>query len=432
MFQRRKKNRQRVVLVTRGDVFPPNHGAAVKIVRTAEAMTRLGADVWLVSNDPARYVRILDRGCEEVAYPKKIATKYTPNEKRLKEIMRRLEIPDADAFMYMPTFDPHFWLRASYVVHKIKADAVQAEFPGYAIPATIAAAARRGCRTTLAEHNVEYLRIADSSQISETAQRNLKALEMLACAAVQDVIVCSKPDGKRLADAGISSNRIHFIPHGVDIENYDNLDKAAARKRLGIPTDAFVIVYHGVLHYGPNKEAVEIIVDEIMPRMKARGVEAFFLCVGGNPPRQNAGGFDALFTGAVESMPQVLSAADAAVVPLLGGGGTRLKILEYFAAKLPCVSTAKGAEGIPIKDGAEILIRDDWDSMADAVAELKNNRRRTEEIASAAYRFVQGYSWTSIAQQHLELYQKPAPPFYRRGLSVKTILQALRDLIASA
>ena len=52
--------------------------------------------------------------------------------------------------------------------------------------------------------------------------------------------------------------------------------------------------------------------------------------------------------GPVDDAVRELARARVAVVPLLAGSGTRLKILEAWAAGLPVVSTTIGAEGLPV------------------------------------------------------------------------------------
>jgi glycosyltransferase involved in cell wall biosynthesis len=68
-----------------------------------------------------------------------------------------------------------------------------------------------------------------------------------------------------------------------------------------------------------------------------------------------------------------LARAKVAVVPLLAGSGTRLKILEAWAAGLPVVSTRLGAEGLPVEDGRHLLIADTAAGFAEAVSHLLEN-----------------------------------------------------------
>ena len=55
---------------------------------------------------------------------------------------------------------------------------------------------------------------------------------------------------------------------------------------------------------------------------------------------------DLIYAGCVDDLVTHIAASDFCAVPLLDGGGTRLKILEYFAGSKPVVSTHKGAEGL--------------------------------------------------------------------------------------
>ena len=65
-----------------------------------------------------------------------------------------------------------------------------------------------------------------------------------------------------------------------------------------------------------------------------------------------------------------LARSRVAVVPLLSGSGTRLKILEAWAAGLPVVSTTIGAEGLPVTDGQNLLLADGAGAFAEAVTRL--------------------------------------------------------------
>src|SRR5262249_44803226 len=65
-----------------------------------------------------------------------------------------------------------------------------------------------------------------------------------------------------------------------------------------------------------------------------------------------------------------LALARAAVVPLLTGSGTRLKILEAWAAGLPVVSTTIGAEGLSTRHGVHLLVADTAPDFAQAVSRL--------------------------------------------------------------
>jgi glycosyltransferase involved in cell wall biosynthesis len=90
--------------------------------------------------------------------------------------------------------------------------------------------------------------------------------------------------------------------------------------------------------------------------------------------------------------------AALAIVPLLAGGGTRLKILEAVASGVPVVSTSVGAEGLDLEAGSEIVIRDDPGEMASEIARLlADPEARRRQAAAARARVEREHGWERIA-----------------------------------
>jgi polysaccharide biosynthesis protein PslH len=99
----------------------------------------------------------------------------------------------------------------------------------------------------------------------------------------------------------------------------------------------------------------------------------------------------------VADMGEMLSESSIVLVPLKGGGGTRLKILEAFGAGRAVVSTRLGAEGIRAEHGRHLLIADTPEEIADAVAGLLADPARRQELAAAARRLAEErYGWAAI------------------------------------
>jgi glycosyltransferase involved in cell wall biosynthesis len=114
------------------------------------------------------------------------------------------------------------------------------------------------------------------------------------------------------------------------------------------------------------------------------------------------------FSGSVADVAPWLKAADLAVIPLLEGGGTRMKIVDCFAARLPVISTSKGIEGIPVEAGRQALVIDDWQEMAQAIVGLQRNRAKREALAESAYELVRELDWSAIALRYRALYSSLA------------------------
>ena len=99
--------------------------------------------------------------------------------------------------------------------------------------------------------------------------------------------------------------------------------------------------------------------------------------------------------------------AHVAVVPLRAGGGTRLKILEAMALGRPVVSTELGCEGLAVEDGKHMLVADDAESFAAAVARLLTDRALAARLTLEARALVErDYDWTGIADRLLRVYDE--------------------------
>lgn len=398
----------RILILSRGDVFPPTHGAAVKIVRTAEALAGLGQTVFFVSDDRGIYHRFDARGRRELRFPGGV-----PGDRGVAPVLDGLlaaqGVPAEDRFLFSPMIDLDFWRRARWVARRHAVEVAQAEFPAYAAPALAVRATMTSLRTLIVEHNVEHLRIADSAGIGPEVVARLRAWEVALCRAVDRVVTVSENDRRLLVEAGVPGSRIRVLPHGVDLHRYRAPDRARARRRLGLGANERVLIFHGVLNYPPNRDAAIRLGEQILPLLRARGLRVRVLVIGDNPPRDR-GGDGVIWAGCVppEQLAESIACADVAVVPLLHGGGTRMKILEYFAAGLPVISTRKGAEGLPLA-GGEIWLADSDQQIADAVAALLEDADRARDLGAKGRDWVKQYDWSEIGRGYLKLYREILP-----------------------
>lgn len=390
-----------VAIVTREDIFPTHHGAAVKIERTASALSRCTQAVFVVTGDISRYYVYRDGMVEERFYPRRTRLAGLCAIGAA-EKLDKLGVPRNEAFLYRAVFDRGFALRLAYIASRNKIGLFQAEFPAYAT-ACLEARKRFSGRTLLVEHNVECDRIRSQYEgISDNTYQWLLNQEVALCNAVDHVITVSARDRDRLVYHGVDAGRVRTIPHGVDLASYRKTYEFDLHAELGIRPEIPILVYHGIYSYSPNLEAVATIASEILPRLEARGVKVKVAAIGPSPPRGDVFP-DVVFTGPVDNLAPYLMQADVAVVPLLNGEGTRMKILEYFAAGVPVVSTSKGVEGIPVENGRHLIIEDSFSGMADAVVRVLRQAETAKELVRNARMFVESLDWTAIAARYIAL-----------------------------
>ncbi|MEX2499029.1 MAG: glycosyltransferase [Wenzhouxiangellaceae bacterium] len=388
------------VVLSRADVFPTDHGAAVKIERTAWGLSFHLEEVILLTDRRDGYW-VYRRGAREFRrFPIWPRLAGWPRSVNMIRVMAR-GVPYSNAFLYLPWADRGMQYRLMWLMKRHRVETVQGEFPAYVRPA-VWAARLFGSRCLMVEHNVEFQRIAEQvPDLGESARRRIKKFEIDLANACDRVVTVSNRDRRDLVSAGVREALVHTIPHGVDLERFANAEPIDLRARYNIPADHAVLVYHGIYSYPPNLEAVEELGHVLLPKLRALGRPATVVAIGPEPLAKALTGV--VFTGAVDDLAEHLIGGDLAVIPLRHGGGTRMKILDDFAARVPVVTTAKGMEGIDVTHGRELLVIDDIDEMAEAVIDLLGDEQARRRLTDAAAQWVSRFDWREIARRYVEL-----------------------------
>lgn len=202
-------------------------------------------------------------------------------------------------------------------------------------------------------------------------------------------LVCSERDRERLLQYG-TGNRVEVIPNGVDCAYYESGDGEAEIKTL---------VFVGSMDYHANITGICHFVSAIFPLVSREDPNIQLRIVGKNPNRRvrELSNEQIIVTGEVEDVRTYLGMAHIVIVPLLVGGGTRLKILEAMAMSKAIVSTSIACEGIEAKNGENIMIADDDMSFSEIISSLLRDAEKRSALGSNAREFVEkNYDWPII------------------------------------
>jgi glycosyltransferase involved in cell wall biosynthesis len=185
---------------------------------------------------------------------------------------------------------------------------------------------------------------------------------------------------------------VQVVPNGVDCAAYESLP-------VGRHGAAPVILYVGTMSWAPNAGAARFLAAEVLPRVRERLPAAELWVVGKEPPPDlvELGRRPGVrITGNVPSMLPFLRDAHTLAVPLEAGGGTRLKILEAFAAGLPVVSTPVGCEGLCVTPGEHLLVCE-RSRFAETLTSLLADAAAGARLAGRAREVArQQYDWNAI------------------------------------
>ncbi|HZR01222.1 MAG TPA: glycosyltransferase [Chloroflexota bacterium] len=203
--------------------------------------------------------------------------------------------------------------------------------------------------------------------------------------------VASERERLNLRAAVPTYRRAEVVPNAVDLGHYDG-DFGSPRPN--------VLAFAGSLTYHANYDAIRSFLGAAYPAI-AHSIPGVELRVTGSHAGVDLKALpDApgvTFTGRVPDVRPVVAGAWASVVPLRVGGGTRLKILESMALGTPVVSTSKGAEGLDVTHGENILIADHPDDFAAQVVSLLRSPQLRARLAAGGRRLVASrYDWNAV------------------------------------
>jgi sugar transferase (PEP-CTERM/EpsH1 system associated) len=272
---------------------------------------------------------------------------------------------------------------------------------------------RLGCPAVLFQHNVEAMIWRRHYEVQQNPLkraylygqwRKARAYERAACRRFDWVVAVSREDAEVMRrDYGVP--QVADVPTGVDTDFF----RPSGREER----DPFNLVFTGSMDWLPNEDAIRFFTEQIMP-IVSRTVPQVTLTVVGREPF--AGLLElsrrdprVVVTGRVEDVRPYMERAAAYIVPIRVGGGTRLKIYEAMAMEKAVVSTRVGAEGLPVRDGEELLLADSPEEFAAAVVRVLTDERLAKSLgerAAAAVR--ENFGWGRVASSFAEVCERAA------------------------
>jgi glycosyltransferase involved in cell wall biosynthesis len=254
---------------------------------------------------------------------------------------------------------------------------------------------RRLPRTRIAyhSHNVEYVLRRQKhgraiAVITRWAERRI-------CREADLLFAVSSVDSAQLE--GLYGVQPQLLPNGVDVDRFERAcDDGSIANSYGIGDRA--CLFMGLYNYGPNRSAVDFLVGSVMPRIHQECPTAQLAILGGRVPYERTW---LVNPGSIpyEQLPAFVCACKVGLAPIFSGSGTRVKILEYMAAGKPVVSTAKGAEGLEVQNGVNILLGEEESTFAAEVVRLLKDERLAGGIGAQGRETVRSrYSWSIVME----------------------------------
>ncbi len=258
----------------------------------------------------------------------------------------------------------------------------------------------------LRAHNIEHEiweRIAkNTSNIIKKTYINyltnqLKTYELNHISDADLIITLTSRDLKKLRDGGIKTEA-HVVPAGISTNNKINTE-FVLRKPIQIS-------FLGSLDWIPNLEGLKWFINNVWHKITLENSNSFLHIAGRNTPK-------AIFSlesnnikvhGEVPDSKEFLLSSPIMIVPLLSGGGMRLKILEAMALGRIVISTSIGFEGIDATDGKNILVANTAKEFQEKIQFCIDNPSNLKQIShNAKQLFEEKYKTSKIVDDFLDI-----------------------------
>ena len=205
--------------------------------------------------------------------------------------------------------------------------------------------------------------------------------------------VVSENEHRLLSETVPAYQSIEVIPNFVNLDDYHHVDVPAEQDRM---------IFSGSFQYAPNYHGLRWFIDEAFSELEAQ-FPALRLYVTGNPAGISLGSQENIIqTGFVDDIHSMVARSWVNIVPILVGGGTRLKIIESMALGTPVVSTSKGAEGLDVSHGENILIADTPVEFGAAVCSVLRDADLRRRLSEGGQKLVAAKYSSALVGQRLD------------------------------
>lgn len=208
-------------------------------------------------------------------------------------------------------------------------------------------------------------------------RENIEEFELTICNTSDKVIVVADYENQYLLQKN-PKLKVHtlFMPY----ESTTNFPKI--RKKNSI-------LFVGNFRHSPNVDAIEWLIDEILPKINSiSDIQISVEIVGEFLPisvQERIDGEKIKYHGWLESLDEVYAETSLVIVPLRYGAGKKGKISEAVIHGCPIVSTSIGIEGFPLFNGVDFILADSAEEFARAVMKLLNDQQLAMKLADSAH-----------------------------------------------
>jgi glycosyltransferase involved in cell wall biosynthesis len=196
---------------------------------------------------------------------------------------------------------------------------------------------------------------------------------------------------KRLVNADMP---IYVAPSGIEIKY---------RKQQQAYKD---LLFVGSLDWEPNRMGLNWFFLKIWPLLCQAHHSIQITLIGRGAQKYAKGILQCTAFDFVPDLSPYYESHHVVIIPILHGGGMRIKLLEAMAFGMPVVTTTKGNQGLNAQAGQHVCVADTASDFLNAIVLLLSQPELRHQFQKAAHDWVQKeFNQTQIMQGMFSQYQ---------------------------
>ena len=394
-----KKARINVLQLCSKPPYPKKDGGCLAMANFSDNLVDLGYNLKIISLTTSKH------GYIEEAFPKEFLEKtaFEPHfiDTSINAIDAFSALINNEAYNLSRFFSVDFDRYLALHLSKNKYHVIQLEslFMSIYLP-TIRRYSK--AKVVLRSHNFEYViwqRQANNTKFFlkkwylKTLAKQLKEFEENVLTQLDGLLTISEIDKSKYLQI-FNSDHVQTIPFGINAMAYTVRETHPTEKS---------IFHIGAMDWMPNIEGVQWFLDEVWNKNKF----SIKLHLAGKSLDKNTllnSTKNVELHGEVDSAMNFMETYGVMIVPLLSGGGIRIKILEAMAKGIPVIATSTALEGIHAIHKKEVYIANSPKEFKKAIELYQSNPQVFKEIGENASKLVRSKYLNDTIRNQIQVF----------------------------
>jgi glycosyltransferase involved in cell wall biosynthesis len=386
--------------------YPLKDGESIAVTYLAKALAALGSEISLLSMNTSKHKCDLEQLPNDFNHYKQIHTVDIDNH--IKPLDAFLNLFTQKSYHIQRYISADFEQKLISILQKEQFDIIQLETL-YLAPYIDTIRKYSAAKIVMRSHNVEYeiwKRVTQNTKVGakkwylNLLTTRLRQFEVSYLNRYDMLVAITQRDLDYFKHLG-ANIPAQVSPIGLDLDDYPNDNPGILDK------NKLNFGFIGSLDWMPNTEGLDWLLNQVWDKVLAQAPNAFLHIAGRNTPDWLTNGVwkNVQVHGEVPNAVDFIRKNTIMLVPLLSGGGMRVKILEAMGLGRLVISTALGLEGISAQNGESVLVADSPEAFAEAILRCTREPEMVKLLSQKAAIFVKNhYSNLQIARELLNFY----------------------------